>query len=83
MTVARVTKITAASPTEFQAAVAQALSRAAQTLRGISGLEMISQKAKVEDGKVSVPRLRLGVLFHSGLHSRVGKMPGQQISPVI
>ena len=53
MTVARMTKITAASPTEFQDAVEQALSRAAQTLRGNSGLEVISQKAKVEDGKIS------------------------------
>ncbi len=61
MTVARVTKITAASPTGFQDAVEQALSRAAQTLRGISGLEVISQKAKVEDGKISEYRATIEV----------------------
>ncbi len=61
MTVARVTKITAASPTGFQDAVEQALSRAAQTLRGISGLELISQKAKVEDGKISKYRATIEV----------------------
>ena len=63
MTVARVTKITAASPTGFQDAVEQALSRAAQTLRGISGLEAISQKAKVEDGKISEYRATIEVTF--------------------
>ncbi len=63
MTVARVTKITATSPTGFQDAVEQALSRAAQTLRGISGLEVISQKAKVEDGKISEYRATIEVTF--------------------
>ena len=37
---------------------------------------------KVANGD-AVPRLRLGVLCYNGLHSRVEKMPGQQISPVI
>ncbi len=63
MTVARVTKITAASPTGFQGAVEQALSRAAQTLRGNSGLKAISQKAKVEDGKISEYRATIEVTF--------------------
>ena len=63
MTVARVTKITAASSTGFQDAIEEGLSRAAQTLRGISGLEVISQKAKVEDGKITEYRATIEVTF--------------------
>ena len=63
MTVARVTKITAASSTGFQDAIEGGLSRAAQTLRGISGLEVISQKAKVEDGKITEYRATIEVTF--------------------
>ncbi len=63
MTVARVTKITAASSTGFQDAIEHALSRAAQTLRGITGLEVISQKAKVEDGKITEYRATIEITF--------------------
>ncbi len=63
MTVARVTKITAASSTGFQDAIEEGLRRAAQTLRGISGLEVISQKAKVEDGKITEYRATIEVTF--------------------
>ncbi len=63
MTVARVTKITAASRSGFQDAIEHALSRAAQTLRWISGLEVISQKAKVEDGKITEYRATIEITF--------------------
>jgi dodecin len=42
--VASVSKITAASPTSFDAAVQEGLSRANKTLRGITGLHVIEQK---------------------------------------
>ena len=63
MSVARVTKITAASSKGFQDAVQTGLTRAAKTLRGITGLEVISQKAKVEDGKVAEYRVTLELTF--------------------
>jgi flavin-binding protein dodecin len=63
MTVARVTKITASSPRGFQEAVNDALSRAASTLRGITGLEVITQKAKVENGKITEYRVSIEVTF--------------------
>lgn len=63
MAVARVTKITAASTQSFQAAVDDGLSRAAQTLRGITGLEVISMKAHVEDGKITEYRATIEVTF--------------------
>ncbi|HAQ33223.1 MAG: dodecin family protein [Alphaproteobacteria bacterium] len=63
MTVARVTKITASSEKSFQDAVKEALGRAAQTLRGISGLEVLSQKAKVVDGKIAEYRVTTEITF--------------------
>ena len=63
MAVARVTKITASSPAGFQAAVEEGLSRAAGSLRGITGLEVVSQKAKVENGKITEYRVTIEVTF--------------------
>jgi len=63
MAVARVSKITAASPSGFQDAVNEGLSRAAKTLRGITGLEIIEQKAKVENGRITEYRVTIEVTF--------------------
>lgn len=63
MAVARVTKITAASPTGFQDAVEEGLRRATQTLRHITGLEILEQKAKVENGRITEYRVTLEVIF--------------------
>ena len=63
MAVARVTKITASSPTGFQEAVDEGLSRAASSLRGITGLEVVEQKAKVESGKIVEYRVTMEILF--------------------
>ena len=52
MAVARVTKITASSKKGWESAADQGLKRAASTIRGITGFEVISQKAKVENGKI-------------------------------
>ncbi len=63
MAVARVTKITSASSKSFQDAVSEGLARASRTVHGITGLEIISQKAKVESGKVSEYRVTLELTF--------------------
>ena len=63
MSVARVTKLTASSPKGFQDAVDTALERAAETLRGITGLEVLKQKAKVTNGKIEEYRVTLEVTF--------------------
>jgi hypothetical protein len=63
MAVARVSKITASSPKGFQEAVNEGLRRAAKTLRGISGLEVLSQKAKVANGRIAEYRVTLEVTF--------------------
>jgi flavin-binding protein dodecin len=63
MTVARVTKLTASSPKGFQDAVQTAIARAAKTLHGITGLEVLSQKAKIVNGKIAEYRVTLEVTF--------------------
>jgi dodecin len=63
MAVARVTKITASSTAGFQEAVNEGLSRAASTLRGITGLEVVAMKAKVENGRIAEYRVTLEVTF--------------------
>ena len=63
MAVARVTKITASSKSGFDDAVKQGLKRAAATVRGITGLEVVAQKAKVDNGKISEYRVTMEVTF--------------------
>lgn len=63
MAVARVSKITAASNKSFQDAVTTGLARAAETLRGITGLEIVSQKAKVVKGKIAEYRVTMELTF--------------------
>ncbi len=61
--VARVSKITAASPKGFQHAVETAVKRASKTVRGITGVEVIEQKAKVANGKISEYRATVEITF--------------------
>lgn len=63
MAVARVTKITSASTRSFEDAVNQGLKRAAKTLRGITGLEVIEMKAKVDRGKIVEYRSTMEITF--------------------
>ena len=63
MAVARVTKITASSKKSFEDAIHQGLDRAAKTVRGISGLEIVSQKAKIEGGKIAEYRVTMEMTF--------------------
>ena len=63
MAVASVSKITAASPTSFEAAVQEGLARANQTLRGITGLHIVEEKASVHNGKIAEYRVTMEVTF--------------------
>ena len=63
MAVPRVTKITSSSTKSFQDAVDEGLNRASETLRGITGLEVVSQKAKVENGAIAEYRATIEVTF--------------------
>lgn len=63
MAIARVTKITASSTKGFQDAIETGLSRASETLRGITGLEVLDQKAKVDKGKIIEYRATIEITF--------------------
>ena len=63
MAVARVTEIVASSPKGFDHAVQEGVKRAAKSLRGITGLEVVSLKAKVDNGKIREFRATMKVTF--------------------
>ena len=63
MAVARVTEITASSRKGVEAAIEEGLKRTSKTLRGITGLEVLSVKAKVAKGKVQEYRVSLKITF--------------------
>lgn len=63
MAVARVTEIRASSPDGFQEAVLEGLKRATKTLRGITGLEVMGKRVKVERGKIVEYRVDMKLIF--------------------
>ena len=63
MAVASVSKITASSTESFDSAVREGLARASKTLRGITGLHVVEQKAAVSSGKISEYRVTMEVTF--------------------
>ena len=63
MAVARQTQIIGASPHSWEDAVRQALERANQTLRNITGMEVIKENAAVDKGKIVEYRSTLLVTF--------------------
>ena len=63
MSVARVSKITSASSKGFDDAVRSGLERASRTLRGITGLHIVEQKAKVNNGRIDEYRVTMEVTF--------------------
>jgi hypothetical protein len=52
MAVARITHVTASSRESWQDAVQQALARANKTLRNLTEIELVSQKATIEGGSI-------------------------------
>ena len=63
MAIASVSTITSASPNSWQEAVELGLERARQTLRGITGMKVLEEKAMVEDGEIVEYRVTLQVIF--------------------
>jgi flavin-binding protein dodecin len=63
MAVARVTQIIGSSPHSWEDAVRNALERANQTLRGITGVEVAKENAAVENGRIVEYRATVNVTF--------------------
>ena len=63
MAIASVSTITSASPNSWQEAAELGLARARQTLRGITGIKLIDEKARVEDGMIVEYLVTMQVIF--------------------
>lgn len=63
MSVAKVSEISASSPTSFDDAVRQGIERASKTLEHISGAWVNEMKVDVADGKVTAYRVNMKVTF--------------------
>ena len=63
MAIARVTKIIGSSRKSWHDAVNEAVKRANKTVRNITGIHLIEQKAHVEKGKITEYRATVEVTF--------------------
>lgn len=63
MAVASVSTITAASPESWHDATLQGFERARRTLRNITGLQVLEEKARVEDGVITEYLATMQVIF--------------------
>jgi flavin-binding protein dodecin len=61
--VAKVITLIGQSPESFAKAADAAVQEAAKTLRGISGADVISMSAEVEDGHISLYRTTVNIAF--------------------
>jgi hypothetical protein len=63
MAIASISTITSASPNSWQEAAELGLARAKKTLRGITGMKVIEEKARIEDGEIVEFLVTLQVIF--------------------
>lgn len=63
MSVAKVTEISATSPTSIEDAMAHGIDRANQTLKNVTGAWISEIKCDVADGKVTNYRVNMRVTF--------------------
>ena len=63
MAVARVTEVVCSSTESFQDAITQGIDRASRTLRGMTGLKVLEQKAKIEGGRITEYRVQMAITF--------------------
>ena len=63
MAVASISTITSASPIGWQDAIERGFERASKTLRNITGIQVIEEKARVEDGRITEYLVTLQVIF--------------------
>ncbi len=61
--VAKVIQLVGSSDKSFSDAVREAVSTASQTIRGISGVDVVSSTAKVENGQITEYRVTVDIAF--------------------
>lgn len=63
MSIARVTEISASSPTSFEDAVTQGIKRANNTLRNVKGAWIKEQSVDCDSGQITSYRVNMMVTF--------------------
>ena len=61
--VAKVVQLVGSSDKSFSDAVRVAVSQASQTIRGITGVDVVSSTASVEDGQITEYRVTVDIAF--------------------
>jgi flavin-binding protein dodecin len=63
MWVSKITEIIGSSPTSFEDAARSVIARANRTLLGMTGIEVVEKRLKVEAGEITEYRIRLRLSF--------------------
>ncbi|HWJ07513.1 MAG TPA: dodecin family protein [Steroidobacteraceae bacterium] len=63
MTIAKITEITATSERSFEEAIQDGIERASETLHGITGAWISDQEVVVEDGVITLFKVRMRLTF--------------------
>jgi len=63
MAIARVTELSATSPTSFDDAIEQGVARATKTLRNVKSAWVKEQQVEITDGKVSEYQVNMLITF--------------------
>lgn len=63
MWVSKVNELIGSSPVGFEDAARAVVERANRTLRGVTGIEVLEKRVKVEDDRIKEYRVRLRLLF--------------------
>jgi len=63
MAIASVSTITSASTLGWQDAIERGFERASKTLRNITGLQVLEEKARVEEGRITEYLVTMQVIF--------------------
>jgi flavin-binding protein dodecin len=61
--VVKIVEILGISPVSFEDAIATGVARASKTVKHITGVDVVGQTAKVEDGKVTEYRVDMKLAF--------------------
>lgn len=59
----KVIELVSSSPESFDAAIAEAVRRANQTVRNVTGVDVLGLKARVKDGQIVEYRANVKVAF--------------------
>ena len=68
MWVSKISEIIGSSPTSFEDAAQTVLARANRTQRGITGIEVVDKRIKIENDQIAEYRIRLRLSFDVAPH---------------